>query len=513
MDDQTTDKIWQHEFISVTIGKSVYNVNRKEDEVYLLTNFEDIIPCYSSEYGVHIRLSNKNINKPNLIVPLRKCVLKNLLIPDASKLSDEEFFKKFVEIKKPIVENIIKKVYSMGYENPSSIQAISIVELVQGRDALIQSKSGTGKTLAFLLGLLWGFDPNDHLQYIFITISHEVAKQIYDQIKGLMPENTKIVLCIGQKRYTNVSDGGFKPQISTSASVSRTKTIREEKAEVSSAQIIVCTMGKFFDFLFDKKWINMKYVKGVCVDEFDTIVASRSRSRSTIMNTEEQFRDIIKELPEDAQRTFFSATVSERSLQIAHDYFRRYSPDVGEPLIVLLDTENYTLEGIRQYYVQVPSFAVKKDVLIDLIRQCRIAQAIVFVNNVETANEVKYLLDEQEIPISSAVIHGRLSETERNSIFMDLRSNKIRILISTDLTSRGIDVQSINLIINFDMPDTLETYIHRIGRSGRYGRKGVAISMILVNHIMNEMKKVESINEVSKNNKMEYLPSDLANLL
>ncbi|MEM3062410.1 MAG: DEAD/DEAH box helicase, partial [Nitrososphaerota archaeon] len=493
--------------------KSTYNINRREDDVHLLTNFEDIIPSYSSEYGVHLKLTNKNINKPNSIIPLRKCVLKNMLISNASKLNDEEFFKKFVESKKPIVENMVKKVYSMGYENPSSIQAISIVELVQGRDALIQSKSGTGKTLAFLLGLLWGFDPNDYLQYIFVTISHEVAKQIYDQIRGLMPENAKIALCIGQKRDTNVSDGGFRQPVNTSGLGSRTKTIREEKAEVSSAQIIVCTMGKFFDFLFGKKWINMKYVKAICVDEFDTIVASRSRSRSTIMNTEEQIRDIIKELPDDAQRTFFSATVSERSLQIAHDYFRKYSPDVGEPLIILLDTENYTLEGIRQYYVQIPSFAVKQEVLIDLIKQCRIAQAIVFVNTIETANEIKYLLDEQEIPISSAVMHGRLSEAERNSIFMDLRSNKIRILISTDLTSRGIDVQSINVIINFDMPDTLETYIHRIGRSGRYGRKGVAISMILVNHTINEMKKVESINEVSKNNKMEYLPSDLSNLL
>lgn len=515
-----TDQLWNTKFTPVTIGEHNCNVNRTD--LKLLINFSDAVPHFSDEFGPHLQICPKN-DKP-IIVPLNGSVANGMLIKDGDKMSDSEYYNKFVELKKPVVETLIKNTYAKGYEFPSIVQALAIPELIQRKDALIQFKSGTGKTHAFLFGLLWGYDPNDpKLQYIFITNSHEVAKQIYDQAKYLYPDNAKISLCIGQKKETNVP-GGFKNTINTSSLSSNTndtwniaakpKTLKEEWNEVSQAQIIIGTMGKLYDYLCNKKWMDTKYVKAICVDEFDNIIASRSKSKnSTSMSTEEQMYAIVKQMPKNTQRVFFSATVSEQSLNIANSYFRDFAPSIGEPFIVLLDTEDYTLEGIRQYYVEVESIQDKKDVLLDLLKQCRIAQGIIFTNQIRTALEIKNMLDGQDIHMISAVFHGELPAIERNRIHKEFLDNKIRILISTDITARGFDAQSINLVLNFDMPDMLQTYIHRVGRSGRYGRKGVAISLIQVNQKQNEMEKVKAINDVSKLSKMEPLRGNLDNLL
>ena len=512
--EKNTDQIWDIKVNPITIWEHNCNINRSESDLKILANFSDALPKFSDELGPHLEIYPKNGGKPT-IVPLNYGVTNGMLIKNSKNMTDEEYYKAFVECKKPIVETLIKNTYAKGYESTSAVQAITIPELVQRKDALIQFKSGTGKTHAFLFGLLWGFDPlDDVLQYIFITNSHEVAKQIYRQAKELFPDNARISLCIGQKKDTNIG-GGFKTTITTSSLNTKPKSIREERAEVSQAQIIVCTMGKFYDYLCNKKWINnIKHIKSICVDEFDNIVASRSKSRnSTIMSTEDQMAAIIREMPKNTQRVFFSATVSEQALQIAHSYFRPYAPSIGEPLIVLLPPEDYTLEGIRQYYVQVNSIDVKKEVLIDLFKQFRLAQCIIFTNHIRTAEDIKYMFDKQAVAFSSAVFHGELPATVRDAIHRDFLENKIRILISTDLTARGFDAQSINIVINFDMPESLETYIHRVGRSGRYGRKGVAISLIMSNPKHNEMRKVDAINEVSKFNKFECLPADLSNLL
>ena len=505
-------------FISHKVGEHNCNINRGKEDVQHLFNFDHASPKFSPEHGPYLEIVSKNSNKP-AIMHLNNSVAQGMLVENSKNMTDEEYYEAFISQKKVLVDTLIRKTYAKGYQTPSAVQEVAIPELIQRKDVLIQFKSGTGKTHAFLFGLLWGFDPKDDaLQYVFITSSHEVAGQIYGQAKDLLPEATKIVLCIGQKKETSTSssNGGFKMPISTSSlNSNRPKSLKEERSEVSQAQVIVCTMGKFYDFLCNKKWIsNIKYLKAMCIDEFDNIVTSRSKSRnSAVMSTEEQMCAIIKEIPKTAQRAFFSATVSEQALQIAHSYFRPYSPSIGEPFIVLLDIEDYTLKGIRQYYVQVGSFVEKKDVLLDLLKQCRIESSIIFTNRIETANELQYLLEEQHVAIISAVFHGGLPAVTRQAILKDFIENKTRVLISTDLTARGLDVQSVNLVINYDMPEVLETYIHRVGRSGRYGRKGVAISFILVNREKNEMKKVDGINECSKLNKMESLPMDLGNLL
>jgi superfamily II DNA/RNA helicase len=507
------DDISSIRFNQLTIGDSTCNINRKLDkDIFLLHDFADALPYYDEINKVHLNLSSDK-TKGNTVVKLNDYVCNRILIKNSREMDDNEYYKKFTDKKTEFVKNcLIKKTFAKGYDIPSPVQSITIPELILGKDVLVQFKSGTGKTWAFLFGLLWSFDLSDkELQHIFIANSHEVAMQIFDQACFILPETTKIVLCVGQKRNT----GGFRTPIGTSGLTIRHKTLKEEREEIEYAQVIVCTIGKFYDVLCNKRWIRTTdFLKAICVDEFDNIVASKFRQRSShVMSTEEQMATIIRKIPPDAQRAFFSATVTKEALEIAHSYFRKYSPSIGEPLIVLLDVEDYTLDGIYQYYVECHSTSYKKDVLLDLLKQCRIAQGIVFTNKIDTAIDIKRFLDEQVVPVSSDVFHGNLPEETRKLIHRKFMENKIRLLISTDLTSRGLDIQGINVVINFDMPDSLETYIHRIGRSGRYGRKGVAISLILVNSSRDERKKVETINECSKHNKMEPLPADLANLL
>jgi len=522
--DESSNNISNIQFDTIMIGEHYCNVNRKGKDIALLCNFGDITPKFDESLGPHLEIQSKKSSTPT-IVQLKNSVCNCLLIKDSKSMDDTTYYSTFVENRKQFVDEwLLKKTFAKGYQTPSAVQALVIPELIQRKDALVQFKSGTGKTHAFLCGLLWNFDPADpELQYVFITSTHEVAMQIYDQTKFLLPDTINICLCIGQKKNPN-SSGGFKTPIGTSSlNNSRPKSMKEEREEVARAQIIVCTIGKFYDYLCNRKWIRTtEYLKAICVDEFDNIVASRSRSRSsTIISTEDQMANIIKNIEMDTpqgknnttQRVFFSATVSQQALEIAHSYFKPYSHAIGEPFIVLLDTEDYTLDGISQYYVPCASFNEKKEILIDLLKQCRIVQGIIFTNRIDTAEDVKCWLNEQSVPINSAVFHGGLPAATRQSIHKDFLDNKTRLLISTDLTARGLDVQGINIVINFDMPDVRETYIHRVGRSGRYGRKGVAISLILTNNRQNEMMKVDGINECSKNSKMEPLPRDLSNLL
>lgn len=514
MDNKNID-ISAIEYSDIIIGDYKFSVNRDADDINLLTDFSDAEPKFNVTDGLYLEICSRNANKKKKVY-LSGSVASGMLIENSHKLNDEEYFTKFVELKKEFINNyLVPNTFAKGFTIPSPIQALSIIELIQRKDVIIQSKAGTGKTHTFLFGCLWHFDPyDDALQHVFITNSHEVAFQIYEQVKQLLTPTSRVSLCIGQKKETtNNSNGDFKTLIGTSTLNVRQKSMKEEKEEVMRAQVIVCTMGRFYDYMFNKKWINVKHLKTICVDEFDNIVSTRNRFKSsTIMSTDEQIEDIINQIPKKTQRAFFSATIPEKTLEIAYNYFRPYDK-YNEPFIVLLNADDCTLECIRQFYVVCDSYKTKKEVLLEILTQCRIAQGIIFTNSTNTAEEIKHLLDSQKVPISSAVFHGLLPEKARSAIHRDFLQNKVRILVSTDITSRGLDIQGINIVINFDMPDSLDTYIHRIGRSGRYGRKGTAISLIIVSENNNEMKKIDTINKFSPKSKMEYLPQRLDNLL
>jgi superfamily II DNA/RNA helicase len=234
------------------------------------------------------------------------------------------------------------------------------------------------------------------------------------------------------------------------------------------------------------------------------------------MNTQVQMAQIIDKIPEDTQRVFCSATVTTDALSIANSYFRPYSIEmsIGRKLVVLLDDDDYTLDQIRQYYVVCQNQTDKENNLRELLSVLKITQGIIFANKIETADHLRMMLSHFQFPIPTAIFHGKLSGVERESIFTDFRKGRYRLLIATDVASRGLNVDGINVVINFDMPNDLPTYIHRVGRSGRHGRKGTAISFILHDGGRNrEMEKVDNINECSQNSKMTALPDRIDDLL
>lgn len=510
------------QFKSFTIGGFDCNINR--NKLCLMSSFEDIAMKNSAETGFNIITKNDKGNQEEY--QLNPVNVRNMCIelPEDETVSNEQFYERYHKIRSPYWGQLMRNLYSkkFGFEKPSAIQEIAIPELINYKDALIHFKSGMGKTIAFLVGMLWGLEPNlQKLQYVFMTSTHQIAYQIYEQVKDLVPDSVKVGICIGYKKANNrgMGNGAFKEPLKKTSELTDNKkpikmTLKEEIDNLKNAQIIVCTMGKFHDYLIDRNFIpRLDYLKGFCVDEFDAIVTPKSQRRDNReMN---QINDIMEKVPSYTQRAFFSATVTSDSLNLASKYFRKYSPHVGDPFVILLNEDDYTLDGIRQYYVEVQSYQEKKQCLIELMCQLRISQGIVFVNKIETAEDIKSFLDNQRFSMPSSVFHGNLTSDERNEIYANFKEYKYRLLIATDVLARGIDVQSINVVINFDMPREQATYIHRVGRSGRYGRKGTAITFVLVNPAIkiNEMLSVEAINDCSKNNKMQELPDNLPNLL
>lgn len=471
-----------------------------EKDLFQIDKFDNSIIEYDQDNDLFIKNTKSDIFKINLYTT------NSLLMNDTDDLNKTDFLKEYVFQKESNLIKLISNTFRKGYEIPSNVQKFTIPYLMDQKDAIIQFKSGTGKTHAFLFGLLSNFDiDNQELQLIFITSSHEVAWQIYEHINSLVPENTNVAICIGNKNTS-----GFKNI--------KTITISEEKKKVMNAQIIIGTVGKIYNWINynqnGKKLINTKYIKAICIDEFDQIIISDRKNNYLDNNsTESQIKIIMNLMPEKTQRVFISATVDDNSLTKAESYFRKNN--VTKPFIFLLPKENFTLEGIKQYYIELDINTChdidyeKKLILGELITHCRISQCIIFANKIKTAENIQRYFMNRNPPILSNILHGSMDSNERKNIVNEFRSGSFRYLVSTDLTARGFDITGINLIINYEMPDNLATYIHRIGRSGRYGKKGVAISLIM----SDEKQKIEEIKKYSMDSKISELPDNITDLL
>jgi len=489
-----------------SINDDKYKINQNPESLIRLTNFDNLVPFYDESIGYHLKLNDKGTTK---IVSLSVCVIGRTLFPEivngvgTETMSINQISNLICEIKKKHVDELIRNVYAFGFEMPSVSQALGIIPLINGKDMIIQFKSGTGKTCTFLIGLLWGFDPADpSLQYIFLTSTHEVATQIH-QIACLLLPNANISLCKGGAK---TQAGGFKSE-------GPRGNLDEKRSELRKAQIIVGTIGKTYELLCVKHMVHsFDNVKAICLDEFDQLLnPQKSRGSSYEIRTEDQVKCIFNDISPYAQRVFFSATVIKGSDETARSYFRSYDEDYGDPFMVLLDSENYLLKGIRHYYVIFDMQENKYAVLLELLRKVRITQTIIFVNRTDHAYRLQAYLDGEKV--QSALFHGGLDGPTRQKIFDDFKAGHFRYLIATDVLARGIDVHQINVVINFDMPEEKESYIHRIGRSGRFGRKGVAINFVMVNREMDEMQKVQAINAHGEMNKMVPLPNNLEDLL
>ena len=350
---------------------------------------------------------------------------------------DLDFYDSFENENLELNDSILKGIYSYGFERPSPIQRIAIKPIKDGNDVVIQSHSGTGKTATFIIGLLSRIDiENKNTQCIIICNTRELADQTYKVLKSLSQfSNVSHSLCIGgDMKFNYISD-----------------QMKEH--------VIVGTPGRISDLL-NKEIINNDTVKMIIIDEADDVLSTGFRK---------QIKKIFSKVNKEAQVVLVSATIPPEMSSLFDVIFKE------DYMSILLKDDQVTLDGIKQYYIALDE-QHKEDTIIDLYQFINIGQGIIYCNKKYKADELKQILDDKDF--STGVLHGDMIQKEREEIMTEFRNGSIRILITTDILSRGIDVQQVSIVINYDMPKYPQTYIHRIGRSGRYGRKGCAVNFV-----------------------------------
>jgi len=378
-----------------------------------------------------------------------------------------DFYDSFENIDLGLKDEILKGIYSYGYENPSQIQRVAIKPIIDGSDLVIQSHSGTGKTATFIIGLLQRVNPEfTQPQCIIVSNTRELADQTYKVFLQLSAyTNIKCNLCIGgDMQYKYNSDN-----------------IKE--------QVIIGTPGRISD-LINKDIINSDQIKLIVIDEADDVLSTSFRK---------QVKKIFQKIPKESQVILVSATIPPEMASLFDNILK---PDY---ISILVKDDELTLDGIIQYYINLDE-NYKLDALIDLYKFVSIGQAIVYCNKKQKADELKYSLLEQNFSVS--LLHGDMIQKERDEIMTEFRTGKTRILITTDILSRGIDIQQVSLVINYDMPKYPQTYIHRIGRSGRFGRKGSAI-----NFVTKKERNILSFIKKMYNTDIQPLPSNVSDIL
>ena len=365
-------------------------------------------------------------------------------------------------------ENLLRGIYGYGYEKPSVIQQKAIMPVIDGHDVIAQAQSGTGKTATFSIGMLQNIDETqDEIQALILAHTRELALQILTVIKNISSYmNLRYNLCVGGTLIRDNIDELLK-----------------------NPHIIIGTPGRVLDMI-NKKALNTRNLKILIIDEADEML-------SKIFSN--QIYDIFRFLPNSIQVGLFSATMTEEFFKLSKCFMR-------DPVKILVKNEELTLEGIKQFYINVDKNEYKFDTLCDIYEACSISQTIIYANSKRGVEEISRRLNDNNFSIAS--IHGEMSQDERNKIMEEFRSGQSRILISTDLLSRGIDVQQVSLVINYDIPNNIESYIHRIGRSGRYGRKGVAINFVTGY----DYKKMEEI-EKFYSTQVDELPTNFREML
>jgi translation initiation factor 4A len=367
-----------------------------------------------------------------------------------------------------ISENLLRGIYGYGFEKPSMIQHKSIPVLSSGKDVIAQAQSGTGKTGAFSIGSLCNVDPSlKHTQVIVLSPTRELAEQTFQVMKELA-SYTEITFCkvVGGTRVSDcISDLRKDPHV------------------------VVGTPGRILDMLYKKHLFTDKF-KTVIIDEADEMLSQ---------GFQEMIHNIFQCIPRETQVGLFSATFPDELMEITDKF-------MDSPERILVKKEQLTLEGISQFYINVKHNNWKYDVLTDIYNTINIAQCIIYINSKNKLNQVYQALLEDNFPVG--MIHGNLMTNERETIMNQFRSGEIRILLSTDLLSRGIDVQQLSLVINFDLPIQKETYIHRIGRSGRYGRKGVAINFV-TDRDLQDLQELQTF----YNTRIEEMPQNIGEII
>jgi len=339
-----------------------------------------------------------------------------------------------------IKPDLLRGIFSCAYEKPSPIQQTAIKPILDGSDVLGQAQSGTGKTATFSIGILNRIDVSVKVtQAIIIAPTHELVNQISKVVKqlGSMMKGLNVKTLYGG---TSVTDDA-------------------QDLRTNVPHIIVGCSGRIFDMI-KRKNINMENIQMFALDEADEMLSNGFK---------DQIYNIFQYLNESVQVILFSATLPLEVIELSKKFMRN-------PVHIMMKAEKLNLECIRQFYIAIPNDHVKYDTIKDLFSKISLGQCIIYVNSIKRVTDLYTAMIEEGFSVCN--IHSGMEKEERNIAFKQFVAGEFRVLISSDITARGIDIQQVSTVINFDIPKCVHTYLHRIGRGGRWGRKGVAINFV-----------------------------------
>lgn len=351
-----------------------------------------------------------------------------------------------------IHSELLRGIYAYGFEKPSPIQRKAIKPMIMKKDIIAQAQSGTGKTATFTIGALSNVDTAvQSVQVLILSPTRELSRQTANVIQsiGSMMEDLRVQVLVGGN------------------------SIDEDTHKLKSTvpHIIAGCPGRVYDMM-RRNSIVTKKIKLVILDEADEMFSSGFK---------EQVYNIFQYFNKDIQVALFSATLPSYINTIVSKIMR-------DPVRVYVKAEQLTLEGISQYYVALDDDRQKYATLKDLYSYISMSQCIIYCNSLKRVQDLYDAMMQDNFPVCR--IHSGMEKEERENAFSDFRTGKYRVMISSNVTARGIDIQQVSVVINFDIAKCVHTYLHRIGRSGRWGRKGVGINLITRRDIT-KMKEIE----------------------
>ncbi len=325
----------------------------------------------------------------------------------------------------------------LGFEEPTPIQEQAIPELLGGHDVIGQAQTGTGKTAAFGLPLLQYVDPaNDEVQAVVLTPTRELCIQVTQALRAYAEHlDVEIVAVFGGA------------------------PIRSQQAQLrAGAQVVVATVGRMMD-LMSRRSLVLTAARYVVLDEADEMLD---------LGFIEDVEKILRMCPSGRQTALFSATMPPPVQRLAEGY-------MYDPTTIRITPKKLTVDAIQQAFVEVPA-REKTTRLVELLQTEEPEQAIIFCRTKIGASRLEKTLKDKGLDVKA--LHGDMSQGARDGVMIAFKDHRVRLLVATDIAARGLDIEHVTHVINYDVPASSEVYVHRIGRTGRVGRTGRAITLV-----------------------------------
>ena len=353
-------------------------------------------------------------------------------------------------------EKTKKALKDIGYVNPTPIQEKAIPIIIEGKDLIGQSKTGTGKTASYSLPMIEKIDmTNKKVQAIVLCPTRELVIQVADEVRKFLKYQE------GIKTLAIYGGQSIETQI---------------KMLKKGAQIVIGTPGRVMDHM-RRKTLKLDKVKMCVLDEADEMLN---------MGFEEDIETILKDVPLDRQTVLFSATMNTKIMKITKKYLK-------EPKKVKIQAKELTVNEIEQISISIKE-AMKNETLMRLIEVYQPQKAIVFCNTKKRVDDLIEILKKNNI--KAEALHGDIKQSGRERIMKKMRNGEFQVLVATDVVARGIDIQDVEFVLNYDVPQEEEYYVHRIGRTGRNGNKGRAFTFV----VGKEKSKLQSIKKYTNAN-------------